>query len=177
MDLDSLLKHARGGDREARHRLFAQVRPILRAFLRRKVEAADASDLTHDALILMDGAFDRFRSETGGQFVAWGRRIAASVFCDWLARKRLPTQPLPPNVPGTSASLLSWLAAVEDLARLRQAIDDLPEKYRVVIQRRFFDGLSPAELAKELGWPRSTVSVYQMRAVQWLAGRLRGTNP
>jgi RNA polymerase sigma-70 factor (ECF subfamily) len=177
MDFDSLLKLARSGDREAKERLFARVRPILRAFLRRKVDNDnDASDLTQDAWVLMAGAFKRFRGETDVQFLAWGRRIAANVFCDFLARRRPPTGPLPDDVAGASNCPLSWLARAEDMARLREAIDELPEKYRVVIEGRLFEQLTPTELAGRLGWPRSTVSVYQMRAVAWLARRLRGTN-
>jgi RNA polymerase sigma-70 factor (ECF subfamily) len=178
MDLDSLLKDARGGDQEAQNSLFARVRPILRAFLRRTVGSDDdASDLTQDAQKRMAGAFDRFRGETDVQFLAWSRRIAANVCCNFLARRRLPTRPLPDDVAEATCGPLSWLARAEDVTRLREAIDELPEKYRVVIEGRFFEELSPAELARRLGWPRSTVSVYHMRAVEWLARRLRGTIP
>jgi RNA polymerase sigma-70 factor (ECF subfamily) len=177
MDLDSLLALARGGDKDARERLLLRVRPFLRALFRGWwVAADDASDLTQEVQIRMNRGFEQFRGETGDRFKAWGRRIAARVFYDFLARRRLPTVPLPDDVRDASSSVLSRMARTEDLVCLRDAIEQLPEKYRVVIKGRFFEGLSPQDLADRLGWPRSTVSVFQMRAVEWLAEKLRGNN-
>jgi RNA polymerase sigma-70 factor (ECF subfamily) len=173
MDLDQLLALARGGDVQAREALFRQLRPFVRAFFRRRVGQDSASDLTQDVQIRMNQGLERFRG-VGWQLLVWSRRIAARVFCDYLAQRSLPLEPLPADIPRRGTDDLERLVRAEEMARLRQALEALPEKYQVVIEARLFEGLPPVAIAQRLGCPASTVRVYSKRAVEMLSERLRG---
>ena len=53
--------------------------------------------------------------------------------------------------------------AREDRARIRAAVSQLPELYRVVIVLRYFNELSVEEIAQVTGRPASTVGVQLLR--------------
>jgi RNA polymerase sigma-70 factor (ECF subfamily) len=173
MDLDQLLALARGGDPQARNDLLQLLRPFVRAFFGRRVGQDSASDLTQDAQLRMDQGLARFRG-VGWQLLPWSRRIAARIFCDYLARRGLSLDSLPADVPCPRTEDDGRLVRAEEMALLRQALEDLPEQYRVVIEARLFEGLPPVAIAQRLGCPPSTVRVYSKRAVEMLSARLRG---
>jgi RNA polymerase sigma-70 factor (ECF subfamily) len=68
----------------------------------------------------------------------------------------------------------SQIAAAEsppDLA-LREAVDDLPDPYRTVLQLRYYGGLSCQEVALKLGLPLGTVTKQLSRAYALLRERV-----
>ena len=64
--------------------------------------------------------------------------------------------------------------AREDRARIRAAVSQLPELYRVVIVLRYFNDLSVDEIAQVTGRPASTVGVQLLRGRALLRGALGG---
>ena len=64
--------------------------------------------------------------------------------------------------------------AREDRARIRAAVSQLPELYRVVIVLRYFNDLSVDEIAQVTGRPASTVGVQLLRGRALLRGALEG---
>jgi RNA polymerase sigma-70 factor (ECF subfamily) len=64
--------------------------------------------------------------------------------------------------------------AREDRARIRAAVSQLPELYRVVIVLRYFNELSVDEIAGVTGRPASTVGVQLLRGRALLRGALEG---
>ena len=56
----------------------------------------------------------------------------------------------------------------EQRARLLAAVRTLPDVYRIVVQKRFFDDLMPAEIAAALGVPIETVRTRLKRAMDRL---------
>jgi RNA polymerase sigma-70 factor (ECF subfamily) len=174
MDLETLLELARGGDCEAWDNLLRRLRPYVQTLLRRRVgNAADASDLVQDVQVRMNAGFSGFRGESAAQLLAWVRRIAANVFYDYLARRGPPLEPLPPDLAGPRRIPGTPAIDSEDMARLAEALAELPEHYRVVIEARLFEGLSCVAIGRRLGCPAGTVRIISMRAVQRLSARLR----
>ena len=64
--------------------------------------------------------------------------------------------------------------AREDRARIRAAVSQLPELYRVVIVLRYFNELSVDEVARVTGRPASTVGVQLLRGRALLRAALEG---
>ena len=64
--------------------------------------------------------------------------------------------------------------AREDRARIRAAVSQLPELYRVVIVLRYFNDLSVDEIAQVTRRPASTVGVQLLRGRALLRGALEG---
>jgi RNA polymerase sigma-70 factor (ECF subfamily) len=56
----------------------------------------------------------------------------------------------------------------DQVTRLRQAVDRLPEDYRTVVKLRYFDDLMPGAIADQLGVPLETVRTRLKRALQRL---------
>lgn len=63
---------------------------------------------------------------------------------------RVPDQGEPPSV-------VAQLIDAEDVARLREVIDTMPEPKRLVLILREWQGLSPAEVAEALSIPEGSV--------------------
>ena len=60
----------------------------------------------------------------------------------------------------------------QDRARIRAAVRQLPDLYRVVIVLRYFNELSVDEIAHVTGRPASTVGVQLLRGRALLRGAL-----
>ncbi len=72
------------------------------------------------------------------------------------------------------ASTAEAVARAEVLARATRAALELREPYRTVVVLRFFEGLSPAEIARRLDVPAETVKTRLRRALDLLRDRLDG---
>jgi RNA polymerase sigma-70 factor (ECF subfamily) len=171
MDLQLLLDRARAGDRAAWNRLLAELRPLVRAWLRRwQPQDGEASDLTNEVQLRMDRGFARFRGETTGQLRAWTRRITVNVLHD----HRRTTPPSPAQLPDTLAAPtpVAPIVDADDMIRLRKALELLPSHYRTVIEGRLFDRLSCVEIAQRMNALPGTVRMWCYRAVDELKQRL-----
>jgi RNA polymerase sigma-70 factor (ECF subfamily) len=173
MELDILLDRALTGDGDAWNELLKRLRPIVRAFFRRRVRNnADASDLTQKVQIRMHQKFGQVRVKSVLQLLAWMRKLQAWVLCDFWRRKRLPFEPLPDLSDRNNIQPGSQLIRAEEMANLLEALERLPEHYRIVISMRLFDGLKCVEIAPILGQSPEWVRVIWKRAVEKLHKKL-----
>ncbi|HMD01953.1 MAG TPA: sigma-70 family RNA polymerase sigma factor [Candidatus Baltobacteraceae bacterium] len=135
--------------------------------LRNREEARDA---TQEAFFKAFRSLRTFRPTN--KFSTWIFSIAYHACCDRLARqKRYSDSELPDRAdaaPGPAA-----LAELKDEARaLRQAIDELPEKYRTVITLYHLQGRQYEEIARVLELPMGTVKTHLFRAKDLLRKKL-----
>jgi hypothetical protein len=105
----------------------------------------------------------RARSIRDGAAVGrWLYRVADNVARR--LRRRPAPGPLPPDVPAPEAPADDGL---RDL--LAEEVARLPEKYRLPVQLCYWAGLTTAEAAGRLGWPRGTV----LTRLAWARQRLQ----
>jgi RNA polymerase sigma factor (sigma-70 family) len=171
---ETLLDRARSGDLAARQDLLGQVRPVIRAIARWLLHGDnEASDLAQEVLFRMDGGFASFRGRSFRQLMAWARVIGSNILIDRGRKPRLPTEPLPPDL-GASVDNgpLSDLVRAEEMARLAEALKQLPEHYSAVVQARLFEGISCVDIARRMGKTPVWVSVTCLRAVRRLRQEL-----
>ncbi|HEX4014563.1 MAG TPA: RNA polymerase sigma factor [Candidatus Cybelea sp.] len=133
----------------------------------------DARDVTQEAF------FKAFRSlrtfKPGAKFSTWVFAIAYHACCDRLSRrKRDSSEELPDRADPAQGPEQQAIAA-DDAARLRRAIDALPEKYRAVITLFHLQGQQYEEIANVLGLPMGTVKTHLFRAKEQLRRLLEGT--
>ena len=76
------------------------------------------------------------------------------------------------SLPQAPEATLDHLVSREETRRVRAAIDELPEKYRMAILLRYFDGLAYEETAEVLQIPLNTLKVWLFRAKGLLRGKL-----
>ena len=169
--IDALVRRSADGDAAAFGGLYDVYAPRVRRFLCHQLGDADvAEELLQRTFVKMIEALPRYRSR-GLPFGAWVFRIARNAVIDHRRTAH----------PGLSLDLVMERAsdagdpvvAAErdhDRARLRAALDALPEDQREVLVWRFFAELTPAETAALMGRSNGAVRVLQHRAL----GALRG---
>lgn len=134
------------------------VRAVCRSWLRSEADIDDAAQATF--LVLVErGRSIRNRAVVGRWLYSVAEKVARR-----LRQQRKPSEPLPDDLPDRSP------AADEGLRELlAEEIARLPEKYRLAVQLCYIAGLTTAEAARRLGWPKGTV----LTRLAWARERLQ----
>jgi RNA polymerase sigma-70 factor (ECF subfamily) len=154
------------------------------AALRMSMNRDDAEDLTQETIIRAFRAFDRF--EPRGNFKAWVLRILTNLYIDHhRARARAPRKvSMEAITPAGELEAIrldpSTLESAEGEVlesivdeRIRDAINELPDEYRLALLLCDGEGLTYAEAADALRVPTGTIRSRLFRARKMLAKRLR----
>jgi RNA polymerase sigma-70 factor (ECF subfamily) len=145
-----LLEKVRAGERDAFGELVRRhERAILGLAVRYVGDGEDARDVAQRAFVQAYRQLARFRGEAS--FRTWLYRIAANLALDALrargrehrAQAALAAEPAPVDA--------DRLGAHEEKARLREAVEGLPPKQRLVVELRVFEDLSFREVAEVVG--------------------------
>lgn len=132
---------------------------------------ADADDVAQEALLRAYRRFDRLRER--GKFRAWLVRISFRLALDRLraARRRREREA---EWVGEMARSARPAAHHDEFRRqLEQALDELPEKQRLVVLLAAMEGHSIEEVAALVGAPAGTVKSRLFSAKKALAEKLR----
>jgi len=181
----TLVERARAGDQSAFARLRSKYWRSIETMLARMIRnPADAEDLTQEAFIKAFASLATFNPEYA--FSTWLYKIASNHTIDYLRKRRLRTISMDAPV-GTSEGEMAMeiadpnserpdapISARERATILQEAIRNLPEKYRVVIELRHHHELEYADIAARLGLPLGTVKAHLFRARALLLKRLQG---
>jgi RNA polymerase sigma-70 factor (ECF subfamily) len=155
-------------------RLLSVARRILR-------DEEDARDAVQEAFLSAFRALPQFDGRS--RLSTWLHRILVNAALMKLrTRARRPEVPIEELLPrfeedGHHAEpVSSWGSSVEDLlvrrevrARVREAVNQLPDSYRIVVLLRDIEGLDTEETAAALGLTRNAVKIRLHRARQALA--------
>jgi RNA polymerase sigma-70 factor (ECF subfamily) len=173
-----LIHQAQRGDSEAFGALITlHERFVYNLALRTLGNPQDAQDIAQDAFLRAWISLGSFHAES--QFRTWLYRIVLNLCLNRIPRLRrelaqladeeeAADSPLPDS---HAADPLSTLEAVERRKFLHQAIDRLPEQYRLLIALRYHDDLTYDEIASLLNLPVGTIKTGLFRARE----RLRAT--
>lgn len=183
-----LLRRASGGDFEAFSVLVERFQRRVFAVARRIVgDQHDAEDVTQQTFLSVLDHLGDFREESS--VATWILRIATNHALKVLRKRRgLPTVSLDaPTGDGEDSYgtlphpefIARWrdqpsrLAEQSEVRRLIEAaLDELPEKYRVVFVLRDVEGLSVKETAEALGLTEANIKIRLLRARLDLRERL-----
>ncbi len=143
------------------------VRAACRTWLRSPADVDDAAQATFLVLVRRAGAI-RDRGALG----CWLYSVAANVARR--ARRQRRTCPLPEDLPGAGPGGDHDLGDLLD-----EEVARLPEKYRLPVQLCYAGGMTTAEAARRLGWPKGTVLTRLAGARERLRKALgrRGVSP
>lgn len=137
--------------------------------------AADAEDVAQEALLKAYRNFGRLRDPA--KFRGWLVRIAFRMALDrWRSMKRREKREMPEEQPehGAAGPSVEELAASSEFqARLERAMEELPEKFRLVVLLAGIQGYTLEEVAGMLGIPMGTVKSRLFFARKKLAEKLR----
>jgi RNA polymerase sigma factor (sigma-70 family) len=144
------------------------VRAACRGWLRSAADIDDAAQATFLVLVQRAGAI-RDRAALG----RWLYGVAANV-ARRLRHRQTVSCPIPENLAGREPATYDGLRDLLD-----EEVARLPEKYRLPVQLCYLAGLTTAEAARRLGWPKGTVLTRLARARERLQKSLarRGVAP
>jgi RNA polymerase sigma factor (sigma-70 family) len=152
----------------------AMVLGLCRALLRHEQDAEDAFQATFLALARRAGAIRRGESLAG-----WLYRVSYRIALRARARAsrrnaRRVADLDPATLPTAGASDAADGQALRELRPLlHREVQRLPAKYLQPVVLCYLEGLTHAEAARQLGWPRGTVAGRLARARDLLRRRLR----
>jgi RNA polymerase sigma-70 factor (ECF subfamily) len=188
------LDAARAGSREALGLALDQCRRYLLTVARQALGPAlqakgGASDLVQETFLEAQRLFPHFEGGSDAQLRAWlrclllhkaaklGRRFQST-------RKRQLSREVPLSRVGPNPAGSGQLAAPaptpsvqvmadEQLQRLREAMDRLPDDYRQVMALRYHEGLAFEEVGRRLGRSADAARMLWVRAVERLKHELQ----
>jgi RNA polymerase sigma-70 factor (ECF subfamily) len=180
---DKLVKRAKDGDEQAYQQLVEKYQRALYYHILKMVRNKDIiEDLVQETFVK---AFDNLDSySTSYAFSTWLYRIATNHTIDYLRKKKLPTKSIDAPVktrdgemqmelPDQQASADRQVLKKQRKNIVQNAIQNLPDKYRKVIELRHMEEFSYQEIADELDLPLGTVKAHIFRARELLYKALK----
>lgn len=179
MDDSDLIRAFQSGDESAfaelvsRHR--RQVYRVARGILRSHEQADDAAQ---EAFVKAWQALPDFRGESS--FKTWIYRIAMNTALDIRAREATRRRTLDESArEGRAEEIrrrapdpIAGLVRDDEAARVREAVAALPDRQRVTLRLKIYEGLKYTEIAEVLDCPVGTAKANLHHAVQTLRRRL-----
>ncbi len=145
-----LVEQCKVNDRKAQMQLYRQYCQGMYAVAVRFVkDPDDAEDVLQESFIKAFQRIDQFKGEV--TFGAWLKKIVVNRSIDFLKSKHQKTVELNESYLQV-ADDNDW--TVEDsvgIAKVKNAIEELPEKYRYVVQLFLVEGYDHSEIAQILG--------------------------
>ena len=181
-----LIDEAIDGNEAAYGILMDRYRDSLHGILYRMVrDQEETQDLVQEAFIKAYNALSSFNKQYS--FSTWLFKIASNNCIDHLRKKRLSTTSIDTpietkdgsitqDIPDSSYSPEMDIIRNEMITTIHDAIDQLPEKYREVINLRHKQDRSYDEIAIELELPIGTVKARIFRAREILKKALSKMN-
>ncbi|MEL6255354.1 MAG: sigma-70 family RNA polymerase sigma factor [Bacteroidota bacterium] len=179
-----LVAAAQKGENKAFETLLKKYRKSVYYLLLKMVKNADdAEDLTQEAFAKAFNSIEKFDSKFA--FSTWLFRIATNNCIDFIRKKRVQTISIDSSIEGDDGSSMRFDVKDENLdpnetmlkqqrkRYLNMAIERLPEKYRTLVELRYFRELSYEEVATELSIPLGTVKAQLFRARELLNQELK----
>lgn len=180
---DSLVKKAIGGNESAYKQLVDKYERALYFHILKMIKDKEqVEDLVQETFVK---AFDNLNTySTNYAFSTWLYRIATNHTIDYLRKKKLKTlsidEPMRTKDGEMEMQLEDESAGTDrDIIRkqrqkiVQKAIENLPEKYRKVIEMRHMEEKSYKEIAKVLDLPLGTVKAHIFRARELLYKALK----
>ena len=180
---DVLVKQATGGNEQAYTELVNKYERALYFHILKMIKDKEqVEDLVQEAFIK---AFDNLNTyNTNYAFSTWLYRIATNHTIDYLRKKKLQTLSIDEPVqtrdgdmkmqlPDESAGSDRSIIRKQRKQIVRKAIEELPKKYRRVIEMRHMEEKSYQEIADVLDMPLGTVKAHIFRAREILYKALK----
>lgn len=178
-----IIRRALNNDQSAYKEILTKYEIGVRSVVRKMVfDTQEADDLVQEAFIKAFNSLSSFNFEFS--FATWLYKIAANNCIDYLRKKRLKTysydKPVSQKDGETQQEFADNVANIEKQMiqsetslQIKAAIEELPEKYRLVIVMRHQEEKSYEEISELLDLPLGTIKARIFRAREMLNKSLR----
>jgi RNA polymerase sigma-70 factor, ECF subfamily len=148
---EELVSCAQKGDREAFSKLIEKyAKPLTMMILRMVKDKEDARDISQQVFLKAYEHLSLFKNSSS--FKTWLYKVAINSVKDHLRKPR------PPSGPGDLEGLADpaesparLLEKEQELQRIRAAVMDLPDKQRMTLLLRIYEGMDYGQIAQILG--------------------------
>lgn len=174
-----LIDRAINGDEKAYAELMRRYKKsVYHTLLKMVRNPDDADDLTVEAFAKAFKNLPKFKKEY--TFSTWLFRIATNNCIDFIRRKRLETtsissgfsdehgEPIDIDIRDENMNPQEKAINLQKIEIVRTMVTLLPDKYRQLVQLRYFEELSYEEIAQQLNAPLGTVKAQLHRARELL---------
>jgi RNA polymerase sigma factor (sigma-70 family) len=186
MDFPQLLKGIRNLEDRALGVFMEKYSPLIRAFIRKKVNPNDVDDAAQEFFyhILRVNLFAKFGGDSEAAFKAYLVKSALNFSFDWRHKEFKLNQPLMVfdgentnhwTVLRGGDTVYEEFLKKETAQQLNGAILNLSEQYRSVIELKLL-GYSNSEIAELLQQPLGSVNTWYTRGLKILADALKELN-
>jgi RNA polymerase sigma-70 factor (ECF subfamily) len=168
------LERARKGRQESLMRLYDLCcDTVFNASYRIVLNAQDAEEITQDAFLKTFANLDSFNGSER-DFVAFVKTIAINKSID-LFRKH-SREPFYEEIDYKTSDIEDDNDDFEDfpIEKIKEALNNLPDGYRLTITLRLIDGMEFSDIAKQMGIKESTVRSQYVRGLEKLRTTCRG---
>lgn len=169
-----VLERAKKGRQESLMRLYDLCcDTVFNASYRIVLNAQDAEEITQDAFLKTFANLDSFNGSER-DFVAFLKTIAINKSID-LFRKH-SREPFYEEIDYKTSDIEDDNDDFEDfpIEKIKEALNNLPDGYRLTITLRLIDGMEFSEIAKQMGIKESTVRSQYVRGLEKLRTTCRG---
>jgi len=178
-----LLRSAKAGDKRSFDELLARYQGRLLERIRlmmgeRARLAAESSDFLQETLLDVARGFDAAAIETEAQLLRWMTEVARNNIRDEVRRARerrfdtFSSLLVEDGSPPSGASPAGAAVRREELHRLAECLEELPQDHRRVLELRHFEGQSFEEVARHMGRSANAVQLLHTRALVRLGALL-----
>lgn len=179
---DEFVDRAREGDSAAYSELMSKYqKPLYFHVLKMVKNHEQVEDLVQEAFVK---AFENLNSYNKNYaFSTWLYRITTNHTIDYLRKKKLKTVSMDEPIKTKEGEMSMQISGKAETDRkiikkqrseiIKKAINDLPEKYRKVIEMRHLEELSYQEISENLDLPLGTVKAHIFRAREMLYKALK----
>lgn len=162
-----LIERSVNGDKRAYENLFDMYSKQIKAFLVRLTNNEfDANDMFQDTFLKAYVHIDKYDPKY--PFIVWLKTIARNTFLDYKRKDTLKNKVLVIDSDQVTGMQVEDIPEDEQFLErsneLIMKIDQLEDKYREVMELRYYKELDYKEIAEELGVPMSTVKTRLFRA-------------
>ncbi len=179
-----LVRKAKEGDSKAYDKLILLYKDVVYSIVFRMVRnKQEAEDLTQEAFIKAYNSINSFNEDYA--FSTWLFKIATNNCIDFFRKRKLKTYSMDESIKYKDDEIKQEyadpdpdvefdLVADERKKIIVTAIEQLPEKYRIVIEMRHQKEFSYEQISEDLALPLGTVKARIFRAREMLNKALRG---
>ena len=163
-----VLERARKGRQDSLMRLYDLCcNAVYNASYRIVLNAQDAEEITQDAFLKTFSTLDSF-SGSERDFVAWVKTIAINRSIDLF--RRHSKEPFYEEINNTADQIEDDDTDFEDfpIEKIKEALNNLPDGYRLTITMRLLEGMEFSEIAEKMGIKESTVRSQYARGLEKL---------
>lgn len=144
-------------DRAAFAELFGYFAPRIKSFLMKSGTPPEmAEECAQEAMVTLWNKAHMFDA-TKASVSTWVFTIARNKRIDMIRKQRRPEPEDLPWGPQDEPSQVEALALQQETQMLGQALADLPQAQRILIERAYFGELTHSEIAVETGLPLGTI--------------------